>query len=230
MLPSTAPENWMSRKNMREPGLDYEFLRTHPHTQKRIRDLMVVVAFDPGETTGWSVMDTRLDLLRSPDASISDIVTGWHHGQIDCGAKYGDAGTSSTATRADLGISDSGEAAGANLMEQLVEAQCSRTPAVAIVLEDFILRTQNKKRAALSPVRVIHRFDQMMWERHIETFRSQPSEKSSVTDDRLKRWGFYAADGQEHARDADRHALIMLRKMRAKVALLRKAYPALGEL
>ena len=221
-----TPPSWFLKDDPRDPPPDYEAMHRNPRIQEQAQTL-TVVGFDPGETTGWSVMRTTLAGMLS-DQPTDKIVTDWWHGQIDCGAKTGDAATSSTATRADLGISDEGEAMGASQMEQLVAMQFMVTPSVAIVLEDFILRTQNKSRSALSPVRMIHRFDQMMWERHIATWRSQPSEKTACTDDRLKAWGLYASDGLDHARDADRHAFLFLRKMRAKHRLIAAAYPALA--
>lgn len=229
MRSNEAPRSWIDRRDMREPPLDYAAMHRNEALQQKIRQCLIVVSFDPGETTGWSVMETRIDKLLNNDLTIGETVTDWWHGQIDCGATMGNAGDTGTTSRRDLGVSDEGEGMGAAIMEQLVGEQFARSPAVAVVLEDFILRTQSKKRDAISPVRVISRFDQLMWERRIETFRSQPSEKVAVNDDRLKRWGFYeGGHADRHARDADRHNILFLKKIRQSRARLHRAFPALA--
>ncbi|WGH22066.1 RuvC-like resolvase [Gordonia phage MerCougar] len=190
-----------------------------------------IIAFDPGGTTGWSLM--RLDPVKLLDKTVrpNDVVTRWCHGEIDCGAQSGSAGTSAIAQGGDLGHSETGEAAGVFLCERLIR-KVAGIPRTVVVVEDFILRTQTKGRDALSPVRITGGLDQLLWEGKNVPYplvKQQPSEaKASVTDERLKLWGFYDS-GSRHARDADRHALLFLRKVRASRAKMFAAWPLLGE-
>lgn len=193
-------------------------------------DNLTVVAFDPGGTTGWAVMRVKYADLVNQHKPVHECIHYWTHGQVDCGSQSGNAADSATANDYDLGISETGEAAGVAVLENIVI--CNAGNPTAVVHEDFILRTENKSRDALSPVRVTAALQQLLWElRATVEFKQQPSEaKTAITDARLKLWGMYH-DGHSsrHARDADRHALLFLRKCRAKPSQLRKAYPAVRE-
>lgn len=198
----------------------------------------VIVAFDPGSTTGYSIMQVHPESLSDPEVKILENVQFWSHGQIDCGAKAGNAGDSPAVSvteivkqdavimsKADgideymeviagadpLGISTTGESAGVSEMLAIVDAW----PGAASLCEDFILRTSNMARDVLSSVRVTAAFEFGLWMiGRIEAPRQSPSlAKTTVTDDRLKRWGFYRREGgMRHARDADRHAITFLRR------------------
>ncbi|AVE00713.1 RuvC-like resolvase [Gordonia phage Buggaboo] len=235
--PARGP--WLDRKIAFRENPEYES-RTFEEkvadmTDDGIRNHLArklsIMAFDPGGTTGWSIM--RLDPAKLLDKTVrpNDVVTGWHHGEIDCGAQSGSAGTSAIAQGGDLGHSETGEAAGVFLCERLIRVGAG-VPRTVVVVEDFILRTQSKGRDALSPVRITGGLDQLLWEGKNVPYpltKQQPSEaKSSVTDERLKLWGFYES-GSRHARDADRHALLFLRKVRASRAKMFAAWPLLGE-
>ncbi|ATN89582.1 RuvC-like resolvase [Gordonia phage Bonum] len=235
--PARGP--WLDRKIAFRENPEYES-RTFEEkvagmTDDGIRNHLArklsIIAFDPGGTTGWSIM--RLDPAKLLDKTVrpNDVVTVWHHGEIDCGAQSGSAGTSAIAQGGDLGHSETGEAAGVFLCERLIRVGAG-VPRTVVVVEDFILRTQSKGRDALSPVRITGGLDQLLWEGKNVPYpltKQQPSEaKSSVTDERLKLWGFYES-GSRHARDADRHALLFLRKVRASRAKMFAAWPLLGE-
>jgi hypothetical protein len=57
-----------------------------------------------------------------------------------------------------------------------------------------------------------------------------PAEKPTASDDRLKTWGMYTGGtGDRHSRDADRHALIFLRKLKQKQGRIRAAFPQIAE-
>ncbi|AXQ61378.1 RuvC-like resolvase [Gordonia phage Marietta] len=235
MIPEPTPKDWLDRQDMAAeiPRPVEELVAGLSEVDIRIllgRGLRVI-AFDPGGTTGWSVM--RLDPAKLLDktASWRDVITHWWHGEIDCGAMSGsvnDAAITQLGDEIDLGGSLSGEHAGAYMMDQLVNQAGGRF-LTALVIEDFILRTQTQKRDALSPVRLTAAFEQMIWERpgYPTPKRQQPSEaKSSITDERLKQWGFWAS-GSRHARDADRHAILFLRKVRQARSDVYRAWPIL---
>ena len=86
-----------------------------------------------------------------------------------------------------------------------------------VVLEDFILRERTQKRDLLSPVRLTAMVQAMVfsnddYEASIHTLQSASNAKSTVTDDRLKRWDLWVP-GQQHARDAIRHMILLLREI-----------------
>lgn len=64
-------------------------------------DQVAIMAIDPGETTGWSIMALSREALAYSQVPILGApseggISFWAHGQIDCGAKTGNAGTSGT--------------------------------------------------------------------------------------------------------------------------------------
>lgn len=222
----------------------------------------VIIAVDPGETTGWSVWQVHPEALSDPEVMILENVQYWQHGEIDCGAKRGNAGDSSAVSSVEileaeagqlmggeriedptfggevqsiqgsdvLGISTTGESAGVSELLSLIETW----PGAAVVTEDFILRKFDQGRDILAPVRVMEKFEFGLWVlgRDKQSFRQQPSmAKTTVTDQRLKNWGFYRRDGGlRHARDADRHAITFLRRCsqgKAGRLLREKAWPHL---
>lgn len=84
-----------------------------------------------------------------------------------------------------------------------------------VVVEDFILRTADKRRKTMDPIRVTHALEGVLRDRgwRGELVLQQPSAaKSVVTDDRLRRWGLWIV-GKPHGRDAVRHAVIYLRSI-----------------
>jgi hypothetical protein len=174
-------------------------------------------------------MSISFDALMNPSLPIPDHVFGWMHGQVDCGARSGNAHSSATAMGG-LCVCESGEAAGVAILENVI-CEAARWP-TAVVIEDFIPREQNMSRDFLSPVRITARLDQLMWELNAATtHRQQPSEaKTTCTDDRLKAWGFYeGGHNDRHSRDATRHCLLFLRKLRAKPSRVQAAFPIVAE-
>jgi hypothetical protein len=161
-----------------------------------------VVAIDPGETTGWSVMSVHPEALSEGDVSILQNILHWTHGQI-----VGDENAQASEV---LGIVD-------------------MFPGACVLIEDFILRTANAGREVLSPVRITAKIEYGLWLVGAVSYRQMPSEAKSVaTDDRLKSWGFYErAGGLQHARDADRHALTWLRKSKQHAWMRAACWPHL---
>lgn len=163
-----------------------------------------VVSVDPGGTTGWSVISVHPDALVDPDVAILDNIVHWTHGQFS-----GDENAQASEV---LGLIDS-------------------FPGCCVVIEDFILRTSNGGREVLSPVRITARIEFGLYVGGglVPSFRQMPSEAKSVaTDARLRDWGFYERKGGlEHARDADRHGLVWLRKCKQHQWMPAQCWPYL---
>lgn|SRR6185295_7609768 len=209
--------------------------RLQPLKLREMSDSAVSMWFDPGETTGWSIMQVHPEALADPTIKILENIESWSHGQIDCGATRGNAGVSAAEASEDEfgnGVSISGEAAGVHECLELVDVW----PGTMVGIEDFVVRRYDQSRAFLSPVRVTAGIDYGLYLRFMSSFRQQPSEaKTTVTDARLKAWNFYRSEGsQVHARDADRHNLTFLRKCKSGEkgrALRAQAWPHLfGEI
>ena len=240
MIPNTTPAEWTDRKllfldnpDRPEPLEERVKLFTDSELLTMAKRL-TVVAFDPGGTTGWSLMMIDYDDLKDPRKSVQSCLRRWYHGGVDCGSNSGDAADSASATGYDLGISETGEAAGIAICENIVgEALAMAAGPVAVVIEDFIIDPDrmNMGRDFLSPVRTMSRLEQLLWESRSTTVHKQmPSEKPTASDERLVRWGMYTeGKGHRHARDADRHALIFLRKLKQKQGRIRTAFPQIAE-
>lgn len=127
------------------------------------------------------------------------------------------------AGRGPLSTVDAGEVMQVRQMAGLFD----NFPEAALVVEDFILRTQSMDREALSPARlrlaltaeeVIHGAGRV-------PFLQQPAEAMrTATDERLKRANLYFA-GLPHATDAARHAATFFRKCRTDEDLRVAAFP-----
>lgn len=186
-----------------------------PDGPKRPERKVALLAIDPGGVTGWSIVTTTIDKIMDPTLQAAMVPDEWWHGEIDCRAKD----KKETLWR-------EAESEGVAVMECLYES----IPAVhvGIVIEDFLIRRFDKSRPFLSPVRLTFAFDQLMFDRGVWTDRQMPSDAiTSITDDRLKSWNFYVPDGLGHARDADRHMMLFIRRLRAKASLRRRVFPLL---
>lgn len=90
--------------------------------------------------------------------------------------------------------------------------------------ESFVVRTLNMDESFLSPVRITAALRHRMWNgirdfdgevRRRALFKQSPADaKTAVTDERLRVWDLWTP-GPDHARDATRHAILHLRKVRS---------------
>lgn len=153
-----------------------------------------VLAIDPGGTTGWSL----LNLANLPggtwNMNFSEIMENkisWEHGEVDTRGNENKA----------------------------VESICNVIklwPTAAVVLEDFILRPERREssRDLLSPVRINAILTHTLWRQGRTPILQSPQiAKTTCTDLRLKEWNCYTPDGGlGHARDADRHIILFVRR------------------
>jgi hypothetical protein len=104
-------------------------------------------------------------------------------------------------------------------------------PGAALVTEDFVLDSKVRSEMLLSPVRLNAAFRYEMG-RHGRSRRvrvqNRSLAKTTVTDERLKAWGFWERMvGQEHARDAAKHCLTFLKRLKTQPKLRAVVFPAL---
>lgn len=179
-----------------------------------------VIAIDPGGTTGWSMIRVHPECLTDPTASVLDNIFDHQHGQVDCGSHRGNLGTS-----LHTGISTDGEFSGVYDLAKFIR----QWPVAAVVIEDFSLRQLRMDRDLLSPVRITAALGYCLWVGGRDYHVQSPADaKRTCTDDRLKEWRMYdSTGGLQHARDADRHALLFLRKAKAKANFRALAWPHL---
>lgn len=167
-----------------------------------------VVAFDPGGTTGWTVLGIRPDALLSvyedPAAQIHFI----DYGEI--GSGHGD-GSEVAAGHPSLNMY--GENVAVTKMLDIID----KFPRAAVVFEDFILdpKAATMGRELLTPVRLIAAFS---YGYHVEEHKgkffvqNRSLVKTTCTNERLKNWGLFEPHPRDHIRDATRHAFYFLRQ------------------
>lgn len=161
---------------------------------------MRVMGIDPGGTTGWAIIG---DDNGEPELEDSGQVNG--EDIVDQGLDMNVGG-----------------------MYEFDRAQCLALMAIVmewrpdlIAVEDFILRpTGNAQRAGLTPIRLIAMLEVWLFEVMPETedwwepdlvYQTASLAKTTITDDRLKRAGWWVK-GMPHARDAVRHAALGYRR------------------
>lgn len=183
---------------------------------------LIVVSFDPGVTTGWAwhcasqkslstkgtaetLREMRPDVeLHTLDPCVQDLELGYDFGQI--------VGDENDIVDEMLGLVREAwshwrfdEGSGDVLM---------------IVTEDFVLREMNSSRALLAPVRINAMFGRELRSRGLGLIRQSPSDAKSVcTNERLRSWNVYSSSSGEHARDAQRHGILGMRKWAGTPAL-----------
>lgn len=182
-------------------------------------DQVYVVAFDPGQTTGYCVLGVAPETLegaRHTNDRLQDKLTHREYGEIAClGPVHG---------------WDANGAASENHGVYQMTSIVGQYPDCAIILEDFIIDFEQitMTRSALSPVTVMAKFEAMMPILH-EPYGCEPDDikqlsrifrqnrspvKTTMTDERLRYLGLYDSHSGRHARDAMRHAYYFLRNCR----------------
>lgn len=168
------------------------------------KDILPILAIDPGGVTGWSLLvlnriEFGQELLDTNQEVLLNKRKIWRHGEIDC--------------RTD-------EFAGVYQLKKLIDEWWF----AAVVIESFFIR---QRALDLSPARITAIIEDHLWQMGKKAHFQQASQaKTTCTDDRLKLWGAYTSEGGlGHARDADRHALLFMRRC-IKSSLKELAWPA----
>jgi hypothetical protein len=185
---------------MNEMFLDPE-LAIHVKYRGEADDMVIIIAFDPGGTTGWSVFSFWNNCM-APGEKLLPWLHSWSCGEI-------------------TGPED-------HQVDQMIELVEGWPMGADVVVEDFILREFRRGRELLSPVRITAAFAyQLRWLGRPKRGRGreggatprrpilqQPSlAMTCITDDRLRNIGLYPpTKGKPHARDAVRHALTWARR------------------
>lgn len=162
--------------------------------------------FDPGGTTGWSVMVVHPEALTDPTVRILENLEYHVTGEIP-GA----------------GMADESEQLAISRVMDLISGWAGS----AIGTESFRLRQFTKDVELLTPVRLIGVMKYALWAGGWGYLHEQPPSLAmkTATDERLKDWGLYNRSSGGHARDADRHAITFLRRCKENPKLRQLAWP-----
>lgn len=183
------------------------------------RGRLVVVAFDPGETTGYARLSLSKRLLMR-DGTHAALREAGREGRV----RYNQFGLKGR-------MKVCGEPESADYMRTLTrlgwveEVLDQRVDSFAVVIEDFVLFRSEKSRSLLAPVRITARYEQIMGEVSGIYFAKQSSSdaKNVVTDARLRKWAAFPEDASNylgaHSKDALRHAILFARKFSSTSAL-----------
>jgi hypothetical protein len=147
-----------------------------------------LIAFDPGGTTGWSLIVLPVEAFELKDISkILQHARFWRHGQVDC-----------------FDVNNGAFVLRKNLIDQW--------PTAALVFEKFQLYSGSRK-VDLTPVELNAILGHHLWIKRRAMHFQQPSMAKRMNDARMKDLKVYVREGGlEHARDADRHVVMMIRR------------------
>jgi hypothetical protein len=174
----------------------------YPPERKRViapasNDSVGLLAFDPGGTTGWSLMTLprEIDGRNIFDHEFKQIIVAghgtWEHGQINC---------------------TESEDEGFYAIRKLIDLASH----AAVITERFILaKNRNEKQdTLLSPERLNALIKHHLWCKGRELFgQTTGVVKPAMTDARLRHFKVFTSKGSlNHARDADRHLLYFIKR------------------
>lgn len=159
----------------------------------------LVMAIDPGGDTGW--------------------VWAMVPGRRDPSVELGEARASGRMEWGELGGEENEQVLQIReiwvraLRRYRLSVRAGQSRQTRFVCESFQLRESTSDPSLLSPVRIQSKLELLLYTGNIQAdvYQTyQPSQKSVITDERLKRWGLWLP-GQRHARDAMRHVALDLR-------------------
>lgn len=169
---------------------------------------LLVVAFDPGVTTGWAALRLDLGVLTREGFSALALRSG--------------GGRDPELLAWDTGVLRGGDGAVADQMLGLVRGVWEEgefdagegSDVMGIAQEGFILRMLNSDPDLLSPVRINAIFDYVCRGVPVPRRKQQPSDaKRVVTDQRLHAMNLWRPGWTEHEKDALRHAVLLARSL-----------------
>lgn len=193
----------------------------------RERGRLVLVCFDPGETTGYGRFSLSNRILLS-----SGVTAALREANRDGRIQFNQFGL-----RGDPGLQMNEEASASHmaLLTRIAWVEEIHDPSVdsfVVVIEDFILFREERSRSLLAPVRVTARYEQEMKGSRVRIAKQSSSDaKNVVTDARLRRWDMWndtegGAIGT-HSRDALRHGILFARRYASHISVRRRFSPGL---
>lgn len=160
---------------------------------------LVTVWADPGDTTGWSIHRAPIDLLLREGQVGAMRQVKWKSGQFNYG---------STSANVDAYL---------DLCRAAYEKVADEEDVFIMGSEGFILQMLSTEPSLLEPVRFNAVLDDRLRGTGMWAERQMPSAaKNTVTDQRLKLWGVFKP-GADHARDAQRHGLLLMRRFASDI-------------
>ncbi len=155
---------------------------------------LVVVWADPGVTTGWCVVRVPIkELLAVGQVALAlSGRTWWRSGQF----RFTET---SASVDAYLGLC------------RVAWERAGENDIVAIGAEGFSLQMLSSDDALLEPVRFLAILRDRLRGTGVGVQVQWPGDRLVISDDRLKLWDMWKP-GAEHGRDAQRHALLFLRR------------------
>lgn len=179
---------------------------------------LVIFAVDPGITSGWSALKVPVARLGALGVTRTLARCRWRHGQIlRSGVGVGRMAEAVSDSRHVTLILEQARA----VYEEFVFVPSEDDPedweedSFVFVVESFSLRMMSMDTNLLAPVRVTSMLLDRMWARESDLpvfFQNPADAKRTVTDQRLRTWAMYDSGSGPHARDADRHAILFLRR------------------
>lgn len=168
----------------------------------------VVITLDPGETMGFCMMAVHPEALYKKDVSILDNIGFWTTGDIEGVFRSNHQRRYSKSSPFAPGEAEAVAA---------VAGLARLWPCAFIVFEDFVMRKFDQAREFVGPIRFEGAFAYEFWRTQRKYFIYQPGfAKTTVTDKRLRSWGFWdpiRSHPERHQRDATRHALTFFRQL-----------------
>jgi hypothetical protein len=172
---------------------------------------LAVVWFDPGVETGWCVI--VVDDFRAHDDPVLSKVRHFAAGVFHTG----------WSGRRKIPREEFDEIINEQVDECIELCQLWNNAAYGV--EDFALATNVRGREVLAPVRVMAGVEWALWSTGIVIEKQMPHERSIITEERLRRWGFWVpGNDMDDARSATQHALAWLRKAASNPKIAARAW------
>lgn len=171
---------------------------------------LIVAAFDPGVSTGWSCISYPFTAMK--ERGVASTLPGceWHHGEI-----RRDDSRPGSAEHSDSRHVDDILEKGRDIWFDFVDEE--RGDIYVQVMERFDLRMLSMDPSLLAPVRVISVWkDRLRFKETLRFYQTPSDAKKAVNNARLQSWGLYDKHSGEHARDADRHNVLFARRFMNK--------------
>lgn len=181
---------------------------------------LIIFALDPGVTSGWSALGVPVALIPEQGVARTLARCWWRHGEIYRGS--GSNGHRESNGYHDLlGSQDYGDSKHVGLVLEVANLIYSEwvneenEDEFVFVNERFDLRMLSSDPSLLAPVRVNAIMRDRLTVGGASSFmfmQSASDAKNVVTDQRLRMWCMYDRHSGVHARDADRHGILFLRR------------------